>query len=59
MLSYDRIQGPTYLIEFENTSGNHSHSAWRDFNGDFGEDLLLARDETEPHGAFASSFAPR
>jgi hypothetical protein len=39
---YYRVQGPTFLIEFDNTQndGNHIHSVWRDFNGDFGEDLL-------------------
>ena len=39
---YYRVQGPTFLIEFDNTQndGNHIHSAWRDFNGDFGRDLL-------------------
>ena len=37
-----RIQGPTFLIEHNNTqnNGNHVHSVWRDFNGDFGRDLL-------------------
>jgi hypothetical protein len=39
---YYRIQGPTFLIEFDNvqTSANHIHSVWRDFNGDFGDDVL-------------------
>jgi hypothetical protein len=39
---YYRIQGPTVLIEFDNSQndGNHVHTAWRDFNGDFGRDLL-------------------
>jgi len=39
---YYRIQGPTFLIEYDNTQneGNHVHSVWRDFDGDFGEDLL-------------------
>ena len=39
---YYRVQGPTFLIEFDNTqgNGNHVHSVWRDFNGDFGRDLL-------------------
>lgn len=39
---YYRVQGPTFLIEYDNTQddGNHVHSVWRDFNGDFGEDLL-------------------
>ena len=39
---YYSVQGPTFLIEYDNTqnNGNHIHSVWRDFNGDFGRDLL-------------------
>jgi hypothetical protein len=39
---YYRLQGPTFLVEYDNTQndGNHIHSVWRDFNGDFGRDLL-------------------
>ena len=39
---YYRVQGPTFLIEFDNTqnNANHIHSVWRDFQGDFGRDLL-------------------
>ncbi len=39
---YYRVQGPTFLIEYDNTQndGNHVHSVWRDFNGDFGRDLI-------------------
>ena len=39
---YYRIQGPTFLVEYDNTqnNGNHIHSIWCDFNGDFGRDLL-------------------
>lgn len=39
---YYSIQGPTFLIEYDNTqnNGNHIHSVWRDFNGDFGRDVL-------------------
>ena len=39
---YYRVQGPTFLIEFDNTqnNGNHIHSVWRDFESDFGRDLL-------------------
>ena len=41
---YYRIQGLTFLIEYDNTqgNGNHVHSVWRDFKGDFGRDLLAA-----------------
>ena len=39
---YYRVQTPSFLIEFDDTqdNANHIHSVWRDFNGDFGEDLL-------------------
>ena len=39
---YYRIQTPTFLIEYDNVQNgaNHIHSVWRDFTGDFGEDLL-------------------
>ena len=36
-----RIQGPTFLIEFNNTQNgaNHIHSVWRNMLGDFGNPL--------------------
>ena len=39
---YYRVQTPSFLIEFDDTqdNANHIHSVWRDFGGDFGEDLL-------------------
>lgn len=39
---YYRIQGPLFLIEYDasQNDGNHIHTVWRDFNGDFGRDLL-------------------
>ncbi len=37
---YFRIQGATFLIEFDNSGGNHIHSVWRDFQGDWGRDVL-------------------
>ena len=50
---YYRIQGPTFLIEYDNVQndGNHVHSVWRDFDGDFGRDLLSAHYRAYPHGA--------
>jgi hypothetical protein len=41
---YYRIQGPTFLIEYDNTqnNANHVHSVWRDFKGDFGLDMLAS-----------------
>jgi len=48
---YYRIQGPTFLIEYDNTQndGNHIHSVWRDFDGDFGRDLLREHLKTNQH----------
>jgi hypothetical protein len=48
---YYRVQGPTFLIEFDNVqnNGNHIHSVWRDFNGDFGRDLLKEHLAQYPH----------
>jgi hypothetical protein len=39
---YYRLQGPTFLLEFDNSrnSGTHIHSVWRDFERDFGSHLL-------------------
>ncbi len=39
---YYRIQGPTFVLEFDNSrnSGTHIHSVWRDFERDFGRHLL-------------------
>lgn len=39
---YYRIQGKGFVIEFDNTQsdGNHIHTVWRDFKGDFGGDPL-------------------
>lgn len=36
------IQGPTFLIEYDNTQdgANHVHCIYRDFNNDFGDALL-------------------
>lgn len=35
---YYRVQGPTFLIEYDNTQNdaNHIHSVWRDFDEEFG-----------------------
>lgn len=39
---YYRVQGPKFLIEYDASQdgGNHIHTVWRDFTGDFGRDLL-------------------
>jgi len=45
---YYRVQTPAILIEYDDTqnNANHIHSVWRDFNGDFGEDLLKIHYQT-------------
>jgi hypothetical protein len=39
---YYRVQGPTFLLEIGHPGGdpNHVHMVWRDFNRDFGRELL-------------------
>lgn len=39
---YYRVQGPTFLLEAANSqnNANHIHASWRDFEGDFGRDML-------------------
>lgn len=39
---YYRIQGPSFLVEYDDVQNgaNHIHTVWRDFDGDFGRDLL-------------------
>jgi len=49
---YYRVQGRTFLIEYDNTQNdaNHQHVVWRDFAGDFGADLLAEHYTRAPHG---------
>lgn len=48
---YYRIQGDTFLIEFDNTQNeaNHVHTVWRDFYGDFGRDFIKEHYENSEH----------
>jgi uncharacterized protein DUF3500 len=48
---YYRIQGPTFLMEYDNTQdhANHIHSVWRELQNDFGEDLLRKHYDQTPH----------
>ncbi len=48
---YYRVQGPTFLLEYDNTqnNNNHIHAVWRDFEDDFGEDLLAKHYQEVPH----------
>lgn len=49
--NYYRIQGPTFLIEFDNVqnNANHIHTTFREFEGDFGRDLLREHYEQHKH----------
>lgn len=49
---YYRVQAPTFLIEYDNTQNgaNHVHTVWRDFNGDWGVDLLKEHYAASPPG---------
>lgn len=51
---YYRVQGPGFLIEYDNTqnNNNHVHLVWRDYTGDFGRDLIRM------HYQAASAFGP-
>ena len=51
--NYYRIQSPTFLVEYANTQNqsNHSHAVWRDFEGDFGRDVLAAHFRGSGHAA--------
>jgi len=51
---YYRVQGNTFLIEYDNVqdNANHIHTVWRDFDGDFGRDVLKEhyRAHADDHG---------
>ncbi len=48
---YYRVQNESFVVEYDNTQGkaNHPHSVWRDWENDFGSDLLKRHHE-ESHG---------
>jgi len=48
---YYRLQGPTFVLEYDNTqnNANHIHSSWRDLERDFGQDLLRDHYLNSPH----------
>jgi len=48
---YYRVQTTRFLFEYDNTQGgaNHIHSVWRDFDGDFGRDMLAEHYHNHPH----------
>lgn len=48
---YYRVQGATFIIEYLNAQNDadHIHSAWREFNGDFGDDVISRHLHSSPH----------
>ena len=62
---YYRVQGTRFLIEYDASQdgGNHIHTVWRDFAGDFGRDLpvrtAFGRDLLRDHYASARGTTHR
>jgi len=62
---YYRVQGARFLIEYDASQdgGNHIHTVWRDFTGDFGRELpagsAFGRDLLRDHYATARGTAHR
>jgi hypothetical protein len=46
---YYRLHGPTLLVEYDNTTGDHVHTVWHDPTDPFGEDHLRRHRERD-HG---------
>ena len=48
---YYRVQAPSFLIEYDNVQNgaNHSHTVWRDYDGDFGRDLIGEHRQAHAH----------
>ncbi len=55
---YYRIQAPSFVIEYDNTQGgaNHIHTVWREFEGDFGRDILAEHYARHHLGGNTHSF---
>jgi hypothetical protein len=49
---YYRVQNETFVVEYDNTQGkaNHPHSIWRDWDNDFGGDVLRRHIEESHKG---------
>lgn len=48
---YYRVEGAEFMIEYCATSlgENHIHTVWREFDGDFGRDILAEHLKSSPH----------
>jgi len=48
---YYAIQGPTFVMEYDNTqnNANHVHTVWRDLQNDFGVDWLKRHHQLHDH----------
>ena len=57
---YFRVQGPTFIFEYDNTQNraNHAHALWRDFKDDFGEDTLRKHYQSHPHDTSPTNEPP-
>ena len=48
---YYRAEGPEFMVEYCVTAvgENHIHTVWREFDGDFGRDILADHFKSSPH----------
>ena len=44
-----RVIGPTFVIELVYAGDTHIHSVWRDYDGDYGDDLIARHMAADPH----------
>lgn len=56
---YYRVQGPTFIFEYDNTQNdaNHVHTLWRDTQNDFGIDVLRQHYQAIPHDSQLPAMA--
>jgi hypothetical protein len=54
---YYRVQGPAFLVEYDNTlnNNNHSHTVWRNPKSDFGLDVFALHHRLYDHGLGTSA----
>lgn len=48
---YFRLHGPTFVFEYDNAQGNHSHLVWHSTKNDFGLDKLQRHYQQHDHTA--------
>lgn len=46
---YFRVQGKTFIYEYDNSQGNHAHVVWHSTENDFGDSVLKRHYQESPH----------